>query len=353
MNGPNADSKQQGVTARAIILGLVLVALCAPAAFMAEIRFATTYMFGSGIPAMAPLAILMILSAINPFLRRVHILPLSRKELLSVYAIVLIGAPLVTHGILSWLLSTGVSLYYGAITKPEWNSFLPLLPTWFAPSDPVAVNNYFIGNATVPWSLWLQPSLAWGSFMVALFLATLCLVVIWQRQWITHERLSFPFAQVPLELVQEDGQHSATFSSNTYLWIGLLSSFGIVTFTYLSEIIPALPAISLTGPTLMEWRNTGPLAGIGAWELWLPPGLIAIAYLVPKDLSFSCWFFWVVRVALTVIAIAAGGTPQRPEEWTGSNFPAPTYQGGGAVLAIAIWMIWISRKHLRGSFRQP
>jgi hypothetical protein len=53
-----------------------------------------------------------------------------------------------------------------------------------------------------------------------------------------------------------------------------------------------------------------------------------------------------VRIGLTVAAIAWGSSPQRPEEWWDSSFPAPTYQGGGAVLAVTIWMVWIGRKHL-------
>jgi hypothetical protein len=79
--------------------------------------------------------------------------------------------------------------------------------------------------------------------------------------------------------------------------------------------------------------------------------MIAVAYLIPKELSFSCWFFWILRIGLTVAAIAAGATPNRPEEWWSSTFPAPTFQGGGAVLAVAAWAIWVGRHHLVRAFR--
>jgi hypothetical protein len=96
------DRGDGGVTRRAVLLSLALVALIAPAAFLGEMVFGTTYMFGSGVPAMAPLALLFIAAAVNPLLKRAG---LSRGELLSVYGVVLVGAPLVTHGILIWCLS--------------------------------------------------------------------------------------------------------------------------------------------------------------------------------------------------------------------------------------------------------
>jgi hypothetical protein len=342
MDGGESDGGR-GVTRRAVLLSLALVALIAPAAFLGEMVFGTTYMFGSGVPAMAPLALLFIAAAVNPLLKRAG---LSRGELLSVYGVVLVGAPLVTHGILIWCLSSQAYMHYGARSTPEWERiFLNQIPVWFSPSDTDVIESYFQGATAVPWAAWRTPALAWSSFLLALFLCTLFLVLLVRRQWITHERLSFPIAQVPLELIREQGK-AAGLPQGWPFWIGFLVSFGILSLSRLSGLFPAVPDISLTGQILMQWQSTGPLAGLGAWELWLPPSMIAIAYLIPKDLSFSCWFFWLVRIALTVAAIAAGATPQRPEEWWSSTFPAAIYQGGGAVLAVAAWALWIARRHL-------
>ena len=340
-----------GVTWRSVLLAFLLLVLVAPAAFFGEMVYGTTYMFGSGVPAMAPLAILFVAAALNLKLRRAG---LSRRELLAVYGTVLVGAPLVTHGILIWCLSSQAYMHYGARSTPEWERvFLNQLPTWFSPSDTGVIEGYFQGGMPVPWSAWRTPALAWSSFLLALFLCTLFFVLLVRRQWITHERLSFPIAQVPLELIREsgDGQAAGRLPGDWVFWGGFLVSFGITSINRLSGLFPALPHIPLTGDTIIQWQSTGPMAGLGAWEIWLPPSMIAIAYLIPKDLSFSCWFFWIVRIALTVAAIAAGATPQRPEEWWDSTFPAPTYQGGGAVLAVALWTLWIARRHLIRAFR--
>ena len=134
-------------------------------------------------------------------------------------------------------------------------------------------------------------------------------------------------------------------------WIGVFISFAVSFINGLSQRVPAVPAIPLGPVALMQWVRVGPLAGLGELDLVLWPWMIAIAYLIPKELSFSAWFFWLVQVGLTVAAIAAGAAPQRPEEWFDSSFPAPRYQGGGAVLALGIWALWIARPHIVRALR--
>jgi hypothetical protein len=352
----NADEdlgRAGGVSRRAVVTGLVLIVLLAVAAFYGELLYGATYMFASGVPAMAPLTVLFLLAAASPFVHRFVGWQLGRRELLAVYGMVLVAAPLVTHGILAWMLPIGIMQQYLARAIPEWETtFLPYVPAWFCPTDPAAVEAFFVGHAAVPWSLWLVPLAAWSSFLLALFLSTLFLMVLLRRQWVTHERLAFPLAQVPLEMVREKGEDRiARLPGAWVFWIGFLISFGLTFASRLSGIFPAIPNIPLGGVTLMQWQKVGPLAGLGAFELYLVPWMIAVAYLIPKELSFSCWFFWLIRVGLTVAAIAAGATPRRPEEWWDSTFPAPTYQGGGAVLAVAVWALWVGRRHVARALR--
>ena len=116
-------------------------------------------MFGSGVPGMAPLAILFILAALNRVGARRRRGGFSRRELLAVYGIVVVGAPLVTHGILIWMLSTPVTQQYLARAMPEWETtFLQHVPPWFGPTDPATVEAYFHGGGSVPWSLWWTPA---------------------------------------------------------------------------------------------------------------------------------------------------------------------------------------------------
>jgi hypothetical protein len=344
-----------GIGARAIIIAFLLLVLIAPAAFYGELMYGATYFFAAGVPAMAPLVLLVLLAALNPVVKRLGWRRLTRRELLAIYAIVLVGGPLVTHGILAWMLPHNLAPRYVARAQPEWEeTFIDYIPDWFSPTDPEAVESYFQGNVPVPWSDWMMPLTAWSSFFIALFICTLCTLVLFSRQWVSHERLSFPLAQVPLELIREgklaEGR-AGRLPWGYAFWIGFLIPVVIGFINGMTRFFPTLPSIPLTGRVLMQRQAVGPLAGLGQIDLNLEPWMVSIGYLIPKELSFSCWFFWFVRVAMTVGAIAGGASPQAPEGWYESTFPAPYYQGGGAVLALGAWALWIGRRHLSRALR--
>jgi len=343
-----------GVTPRAVLLAFALLIVIAICAFYVEIAWRRVYEFGSGVPAMAPIVALFLLTALTgiPAFRRAGF---TRRELLSVFCITLVGAPLVSHGVLFWMIPKTIAYYYQARVNIVWETaFLQHVPTWFSPTSPAAVEGFFEGKSTVPWHEWWLPLGAWLSFMFALFACTFCLLVILQRQWITHERLSFPIAQIPLEMVSRaanNGERAARLPMAWVFWIGLGLSFLLNFLSTLNNKIPSLPAIPLGPTAIVQWQKVGPLAGLGEIDLVLWPWMIAVAYLIPKELSFSAWFFWLVRLALTVAAIAAGATPRRPEEWYETAFPAPYMQGGGAAFALAVWVLWIARQHIARAFR--
>lgn len=341
-----------GITLRAALIGLVLTALLIVAGFYMELVTNLTYNFNTIVPPITPLGVLFALAVVNPLIAR-RWMGLSRRELLTVYVMTTVGAPLMAHGTVMWFLSSPVGWQYYARAAPQWGpTFLGLVPTWFSPMDQMAVAGFFQGDAAVPWGLWATPLAAWGSFFTALFLANLFLVLLLQRQWIANERLTFPIAQVPLETVRDGGVTPGRLPAGAMFWIGFLVATLLVVQDRLPAIFPSLPSVPLWGLRLMEWRRVGPMAGLGDIWLEIEPWIIALAYLVPKELSFSGWFFYVLRVMLGVIAIAAGATPRKPEDWGDTSFPAPYYQGGGAVIAIGLLVLWAGRHYLLAAARE-
>lgn len=345
----------RGVNPRVVVLGLALSVLIAVAAFYADLLYFVSYRFSAGAPAAAPVAALFVLTALATIGPLGRSLRLARTELLAVYAIVLAGAPLVSHGVLGYMLPHSIFQQFGARTYPEWQkAFLPFIPTWFSPTEPWAVEAFFHGGARVPWSLWWKPLGMWCSFLVALAAASVCLALLLQRQWITNERLSFPLAQIPLEMVAERhrGQRRASLPTARLFWLGFALAFGVRFWDSLCQVFPALPSVPLGPIPMIQPYQLGPLAGLGEMDLTLWPWLIGIAYLIPKELSFSCWFFWLIRIGLAVIAIAAGATPRSPEGWLGDTaFPAFAYQGLGAIIALTGWAFWRARRHLGRAIR--
>ncbi len=348
------SDRRGGVTPRAILLSLALVLAIVPLNYLLEIKWYRSEMC-SGVPQAMPLVILALLTAMSAALGRTRWgrgLGLSRRELLVIFAAVSMGAPLMTHGILFWMLPKVVAFYYQAQIKPEWGgAFLSYIPLWFAPTDGRAVTDFFQGQSTVPWSLWWVPLAAWLGFFVALFSCALCLIVIVQRQWITNERLPFPLAQVPLEMVRENARGRGVLPGGTawIFWMGVLIAGGLDCYNGLANRFPVLPAIPLN-VVAMQQAPSGWIAGLGEIDVSLSPWLIALAFLLPKELSFSCWFFWIVNRALTVLAVVIGVSGQVPDAYT-TDFPACFYQGGGVALALLVWVLWSGRQHLARALR--
>jgi len=343
------QSSTGGVTFRAVALALVFVVVLAVGAFQVEVLYYASAVVTGG-PAVWPLSLLVLLAGAMalPWLRR-H--GLTRRELLVVYSIVLVVSPLCSSTVLFYLLPKVMLYYHMARANPAWETgFLQYIPLWFAPTREAARNGFFDGQSSVPWGSWAVPLAAWSSFLIAAFAASMCILALLQRQWITHERLAFPLAQIPLELTTDTQARTANtpggLSRSRLLWIGVLASGAASFLSSLSQSWPALPTLPLGPIMIVPWQKVGPLAGLGAFYFTFWPWLIAIVYIIPKEIAFSCWFFWLVRLALHVAGIMAGGVPALPEEVWSSNFPAPYYQGTGAVIAIGLWMLWVARQHL-------
>jgi len=335
------------VSALLVALGIVLLALLGVAGFWLDCYYRVASRFGAGVPAEGPVVLLFLLAgaAALPVLQRCA--P-TRRQLLAIYMIVLTGAPVISYKVMeSLLVHATIQRYLGMATQIPWQqTFLNRIPTWLAPTDWSAVEGFYHGQASVPWAAWWTALLAWCSFLLALGLCSTCLMLLVRRQWISHERLTFPLAQVPLVMVAEGERGRARLTANSLFWLGLTVSFGATALDNAAQFVPALPALNLGPMKVMEWHPTGPLAGLDEMNLVLWPWLVAIAYLIPKDLAFSCWFFWWVRLGLHVIAFAAGATPQRPAWHWVSEFPAPLFQGTGSLLAISAFSLWSARRHL-------
>jgi hypothetical protein len=338
------------VTWRAGILAVALVIAFAPLAFRVEILYYTGSVV-TGAPAVWPLASLVLIALLSrlPVLQRAR---LTRRELLVVYGVVLVVTPLTSATVLFYMLPKVMLYYHMARANPAWeSSFIGSIPVWFAPTSESARMGFADGRSALPWSEWAVPLLAWGSFVVAAYGASLCLLSLLQRQWITNERLSFPLAQIPLISTVGGPDTPGRLAPSRALWIGAAIALIVTFLTSLSTRVPALPSLPLGPVQIIAWQKVGPLAGLGAFYLTFWPWLIGIVYIIPKEIAFSCWFFWLVRLALHVIGIAAGGTPQLPEEVWSSDFPAPYYQATGAVIALGLWALWIARRHLALAIR--
>src|SRR5574340_1717685 len=134
-----AEDRTGGVTVRAVLVALLLLAAFTTVGFYVEICWYKAYDFTGGVPAVAPAVALFALAALSSarLLRRWGF---TRRELLVIYSVLMVAGPLGSHGILFWMLPKSIVYYYVARAQPALERvLLPQVPSWFAPSDPRAV----------------------------------------------------------------------------------------------------------------------------------------------------------------------------------------------------------------------
>src|SRR5205823_3242523 len=138
-----------------------------------------------------------------------------------------------------------------------------------------AVNNLFLGNAPVPWRVWLAPLAAWASLLLAISVASLSLSVLLSRQWIHRERITFPVATLPLELVST----RAPLLRSWVLWLGFgLAAVG-QSLCALNYYVPSVPAVPLTIGSISDWWTEPPWTALGAIYVRYTPFCFGLAFL--------------------------------------------------------------------------
>ena len=154
---------------------------------------------------------------------------LQPAELLTIVTMGLVvsGIPIF---MLSWGLAIISSPYYHATTETGGRlTFTPYLPEWTLPQGGNAIVWYFEGlpgGRSIPWDIWLSPMAWWLSVILAVYLASFCLVVIFRRQWMEHERLGFPMTELPRRMVETPGPASPLLQQNSF-WIGCGAVLGV------------------------------------------------------------------------------------------------------------------------------
>ncbi len=338
-----------GLTPRALILGVVLTVLVDFWIHWAELimggRQGHTALANTSIPFGA-FSVMFALTGLNILCRALlSSLAMSAAEVLVVYVMMTTSTVLSSSGQLHFIIPTVAAAWHYATPENGWaGSFQRYIPHWMAQTDPNVLHGFYTGQTTLPLAGWLPQILAWGGFMLALAAASLCIVAILRRQWVDRERLSFPTVTLPLAVVDP----AAPLLKNRLFWLGAAGPFLVSCLNTLALNVPAVPLLNLraTGDSdLGKYLTMSPWNAVGYTPISFYPFVVGIAYLIPTDVTFSCWFFFVVTRIERVIGAAlnlgtgAVGVNQ-------ATFPALGHQGAGAFLALTLVSLWLSRGYL-------
>ncbi len=284
---------------------------------------------------------LFALTAVNVPVRRLWpSLALTRAELLTVYAMVSMGASIGGHMCVQMI--PPMLSYAAWLASPEndWNAlFGDYTPDWLAVRDRDALAGLYEGGSSLylrrHLDAWAVPLLVWSLFLVAILLTTLLIVFIARRQWTEHEKLSYPLIQLPLELTHSSGR----FLRDRYMWAGFALAATIDIVNGLNYHFPAVPRVwGIRQYNLAQYFTTRPWNAVD----WLPVGIypfaLGLAFAIPLDLAFSCWFFYLLWKAQAILGRALNFAP---------GFPYATEQSAGAFVGITLAALWTGRAYFR------
>jgi hypothetical protein len=340
-----------GVPVRALTVGAIGVAAAAVVVTQAEMVLSSVRVGYLQFPPVA-LGLMLIVVAISRGLKRLWArLGLTSSDLLVVYTMMLVGAMVSSHGIVQKWIPLLVAMKYGQNSANNWDKdFDPHIPARLVPWDPhdpgkQNVVEWFYNRLprgeAIPWGPWIVPLLNWGILVGLIVFAFLCLTTILRRQWVDNEKLSFPLAQLPLEIAGDEEQH--TFFRNRLMWLGALIPIVVYGVNGVHQSMPSVPKIPLE-LVINDYLTAPPYNGLAYTALIFSFAAIGFFFLLPTDVIFSIWFFFVLSRFEQLVAISYNmDTPGMP------IYPPPLfigYQTIGAYLVLVGYFFWIARPHL-------
>ena len=289
------------------------------------------------------------LQALNLIL--VRLLPqlaFSSHDLLIIYTMLSIASGISGLDMMQDVVSNLGHVFWYATPENDWKQlFWRHLPKHLIVDDLKALRGYYQESSTllIPLHIraWLVPCLMWTGFISLLVVMMTCLNVVLRKQWIEHEKLSYPIIQLPLEMIRH--RDLSGLFGNRVLIIGFLLAVGINLLNGLGVFYPMIPQIPIRGYDLRQLLTEKPWSAVSWFPIRFYPFVIGLGFLIPLDLSFSCWSFYLIY-KLQLIIGSAVGLRSLP------RFPYGNEQAVGAYIGLCTLALWSSRRHLWAIFRK-
>lgn len=344
------DPRSYGFTPRAWFIALVLIPINAYwVTMMAVVRYeghpTTVSLFFNTI------FLLAALTAVNALVARAwRRLALHRNELLVIYCMLCIASAVVGHDMIQVVAPQIVCPYELATPENKWGDlFHKYLPPFLFIDDPRIYRPAFEGGTTLyRWDrlrAWAVPVVYWSSFLFALTLVMLGLNALLRKRWMDREKLTYPITHLPLEMTEGTG----VLWKDKLMWIAFGLAAAIIINNNLHNFWPVIPVIKVRVVHYDQYMRSvfrgypwGILAGT---RISFYPFAIGLGMLLPLDLAFSCWFFYLFWRAQLLLA-AVFGLTKLPE------FPYVREQSAAAYIALALFAIYMGRDHLAEVWRR-
>lgn len=334
------------------------------------------------------LFICFIAIAFNPTLKLLRIKPLSLLELSIVIIMAVVPAGLPVFGFVSEFVPIAGELnnpqsrtkkhgtYINPNVRSEYFIQSDSKEFWENHNQGIRINNqeafpiflpkderfdeyfddliqyFFKGNpqkrsfwGEIPWQQWAQPIIYWSIFLIICLILFYSLNELLFKQWFENEKLVFPHAELLTTLVENDQKSIIPKVFRTHaFWIGFGVSFTIMLYNGAANIgwIPGVQPVDLKNDLRPYLQDTFLEGLIYNFSLSIFFVVIGLAYLLPAEISFSIWFFFlfVKFQQLTAVHMGYGENSNSFRSDMLSTTSFMSAQGGGAMVVFGLICLW-------------
>lgn len=330
---------------RGLILGAAGVALLGAITPYNDFKLKSTSLYSNYLPIGCLFLYALLVLAVNPLLHRLAPrVALRPGELLLAWAMWISGAGLAGSGLWRYLGPIVVAPAYFTRSGSPWLEALQGAPKWLLlsrdPDSPLVLGYYHGLSTGVPWRAWMPVFVGWGVAFACITAIGIAMCSLFRKQWVVRERLTYPMAQLPLQLVVDVHSRQPLTRSRIF-WYGCLTVVLCHGLSTAHRFAPAIPGFPDSTP-LIGFFATPPWDALAPDALQVLFAVIGATYLIPTDVSLTLWVSFVLIRLIRVARVSSGMTPM---------VLGPLDQEGGlaagAATFWAIWLIWIARPHWR------
>ena len=288
-----------------VLFSATLVFACVAATFL-EFKSRSAHMAMANLP----LAVLLPFVAwllVNAFLKRfTPRLSMTSAELRLALSMLWVGGSFAGYNwITQWVGAMAAPRYY-ASPENRWQELIfDYLPWWMFPSNfPGVTEGFFLGledGAAAPWGAWIAPVFWAMSAGLAMTAIGLGLTAMFQKQWVRHERLTYPLAQVPLDLTEGfDGKRGwPPFMRNWLFWVGFAVAALPLLWNLIEYWTPGFPRLAIFDP---YYGPRGPRGAeisryLRPFSYRILPTVLGFTFLCDLNILFSIWSLWLAGQA--------------------------------------------------------
>ena len=356
MSNTSLPSQVYGITARAVLIGLICAALECLIAPYNDYVIRNIFLAGGHFPVGPFFVITVLILLVNVLVRKTHPRSaLKPQEIVTIWCIMIVAVGIPSTGLMRTVLSPMVAYKYRATMENDWEHlFHQYIPQWRVVQDEKAILSFYEGllpGELVPWSAWLKPVLIFSGYVLILYFVMACLSVLLRKQWVENEKCTFPLVRLPVEMSSQPQGLISSFFKSPALWLGFAFPVCLHTMNGIHAYFPKAPHIPRDfwlNPFLVG-RPFSLLRPIQIVVFW---SMVGFSYLLSLDVSFSLWFFFIFYKLQSLIGGLLGFQLSSGPgvQWTGRSFSAA--QEAGACLAFVAIALVKSRHHIKSMFLQ-